>query len=199
MISLDRRLAVLWKRCFFSLEWVGSTTTAADGEDLVTVSLRFHWLQGKTARPSRPVNDEALGEVMYQVCGGDSSSSLLSLEQPDGDDIVLSSGTPIRSGHVISIRMPASELTGFEAMIRLQWVLACMGALSGAAKDVDGDERGGESYDQWVGTAARWLEHIPDLPERFDDGLGVREGGRVVVKRIGSLTIEGMSTVMSFD
>ncbi|KAH7357770.1 hypothetical protein B0T11DRAFT_96281 [Plectosphaerella cucumerina] len=199
MISLDRRLAVLWQRCLFGLEWVGSTTAAAEGADLVTVLLRFHWLQRETARPSRPVNDEALGEIMSQVCSSDNSSSLLSLKQPDGDTIALPSGMQIQSGHTLSISMPVSEVTGFEAMIRLQWVLVCMGALSGAAKDADSNDGDGESYDQWVGTAARWLEDIPDLPERFDDGLGVREGGRVVVKRVGGLTLEGMSTVMSFD
>ncbi|KAJ4313789.1 hypothetical protein N0V84_009250 [Fusarium piperis] len=145
ILSLTPTLHRFWSRGYCAFKW--HDLVKVDKEES-NVLLQFHWMprsshengarlinldDQKDPRSSRSI----LGGLIHQY-GPDgnrcSAVDCLECKETHGSSIVINTGQPLRSGHLIAVRRPTKTIDSFREMISLRWAIARAAAMSGAAR-----------------------------------------------------------------
>lgn len=170
MLCLSPQVHRLWSRCYFGFKWLGKTP-APDG--IVQATLQFNWLPRTTRSPSSLINEQHIQASIHQIRDFN-KEPVNSAGDPIVNILDLSTGFPIVSGHTITVCIPDADTDKFEEVIRLQWALVQLAAMSGAAENVDlmgPRDPFVEAFLMSQGTRASLTDHLVN-------GFTVRDQGR---------------------
>ncbi|KAH6981066.1 hypothetical protein BKA56DRAFT_616878 [Ilyonectria sp. MPI-CAGE-AT-0026] len=145
MIALNHQLHQWWSKAYFGLKYEG---ISYPDPQQATIHLQFQWMPqyGQKTDRLRPVFAERQTIDGILAKAPDYPSTNISF-QP--------SSRPLRSGHNFAITMEKTQAPNFTAMIKLQWAVIKVAALSGAGEQSefsrDPDDEGG---------VRQWLESL---------------------------------------
>lgn len=132
MICLDPRLHDLWGRCYWGFKWLKKSAVEGD-LNLMKAVLQFRWLPRSKRRPEAEIHLDGIEDALHKV--RDFNDRPMSFDDQGVYELPdLPAAFPIQSGHTVEITLLAADMKKFKIMVRIQWSLVQMAAISGAAE-----------------------------------------------------------------
>lgn len=156
-MALNHQLHKWWSKAYFGLKYLG--TTYPDTQQ-ATIHLQFRWMPqyGQKTDCLRPVL--AGKQTIDGMFAGSPDHPFTNISFPP-------SSRPLRSGHTFNVTMEKTEAPNFTVMIKLQWALIQIAAMSGAGETPEflrepGDDEG--RVRQWLTSLDGNLFPVPEDP-----------------------------------
>ncbi|GAB0139205.1 hypothetical protein EsDP_00007418 [Epichloe bromicola] len=134
MICLSPSLHTWWDKAYFGLKYLGSMPSESDNaQSKVIVTLEFRWLMQ---------NQHSLAtDTLNQQQQRDFRAKLFKTPQPAVAANVCPSNRPILSGQTFDVTLDDIDAPKFITVIKLQWALVQLAAMSGGAEPTDESRR----------------------------------------------------------
>ncbi|KAF4473556.1 Sulfate adenylyltransferase subunit 2 [Fusarium agapanthi] len=141
MICLSPSLHTWWGYAYLGFKWLGSTPTTNNPE-IHEIKLQFHWMPRNIKRiPTASFHPKDLKSLDQEIKHCYGSEPYLcrkpNCQACDGTkDIAahnVTSGRPIRTGDIFTIRRKKDDILRCRAMFDIQWAIITSAAISGAA------------------------------------------------------------------
>ncbi|KAF4509286.1 hypothetical protein G6O67_005555 [Ophiocordyceps sinensis] len=183
MLSLSPTLHSWWGKAYFGLEYRGRSPAM---ESKVAVTLRFRWL--RTPKETSPQTLIDVEDVLHNF-----SSSLVAKMQHDPKERHTSanffdSNVPLSSGHLFYVCIDEADVDKFITVIKVQWALLQVAAMSAAAGIVelqmlddssDGDDNAVDDPSVDTPSIAEWARNVPDFAHLYSEELGLPWSGNL--------------------
>ncbi|KAF5654698.1 hypothetical protein FHETE_11273 [Fusarium heterosporum] len=148
MIYMNAQLHDWWSNAFIGLKCLGITPVDGDQNDpkersKVKVFIQYHNLFRRWSRPHMPMILEGENSDFMKLAQGlkdHEKAGHPRLTYPKAgklEGVEVNTHTPIITGHVVEVSMPAEEAVFFHYMLDLAWYLSRIAAMSGGAEYVD--------------------------------------------------------------
>ncbi|RDA85905.1 hypothetical protein CP532_2725, partial [Ophiocordyceps camponoti-leonardi (nom. inval.)] len=166
MISLSPSMHDLWGRAYFGLKYLRSSEPRGGR---VPVQLQFRWLRRAFPGDKPGTVIDPVHEEDFQNCR---TSYIFNSGNLRSRDVRFHfSGQPVLSGHVIEVLIPTDDAQKFVYMIKTQWALCKLAAMSAAA-DYYKDRLNDEDEDQGEEDEDQEEEEDEDPEEEYKSLMG---------------------------
>lgn len=161
MICLSPSLHTWWGKAYFGLKYLGAMPSeSGNAQSKVTVTLEFRWLK---QNPYSKATD-----TLNQQQQHDFRAKLVEAPQPAVAANVCPSNRPILSGQTFDVTLDDIDAPKFITVIKIQWALVQLAAMSGGAEPSDKSRR--DQLDQFLAqqeepvSVAEWASQVPAGP-----------------------------------
>lgn len=158
MICLSPSLHTWWGKAYFGLKYLGlMPSESGNAQSKVTVTLEFRWLK---QNPYSKATD-----TLNQQQQHDFRAKLVEAPQPAVAANVCPSNRPILSGQTFDVTLDEIDAPKFITVIKIQWALVQLAAMSGGAEPSDKSRR--DQLDQFLAqqeepvSVAEWASQVP--------------------------------------